>query len=196
LRQITYLMKIRILEIINQTRQILIYPKNFWTTNKEEFETSGNVFTGFLFPIVLTTAAAVLIGDFLRRSDFILEIPLFNSFRIIALFVLQYLISVFLTNELIKTFEGQKNIYISRNLVAYSMTPLLLIFTLTSLIPFLRILNIIGFYSFYIYWVGVEELLVFPENKKSKFSLITIVVNLFLFSFLSIFLSKLLIAYY
>lgn len=189
-------MKIIFSEIINQTRQILIHPKKFWLVKKEESENTGNVFTNFLLPIILTVAIAVFIGDLFRRNDFIIEIPLLNSIQIIALFTLQYVVSVYLTNKLIQTFGGKKNICISRNLVAYSMTPLLLIFTITSLIPFLGILNIIGFYGLYIFWMGVDELLVFPENRKSQFSLITIVINLFLFSFLSIILSKLLAAYY
>ena len=58
------------------------------------------------------------------------------------------------------------------------------------------VVDILGLYGFYIFWVGVNELLVFPENKKSSYALLTIAVNFFVFSFLSIVLTKLLAAYY
>lgn len=189
-------MKTSFSNILNSTKQLFINPKAFWIGKKEEAEDSGSVLFRFLMPIILVVAIAVFFGNLFRRSDFIIEIPLLNSVQIIALFSLQYITSAFITNELIKTFGGKKNITISRNLVAYSMTPLLLIFILTSLIPFLNILNVLGFYGFYVFWLGVEELLVFPENKKSSYTLITILANLFVFSFLSILLSKLLTVYY
>ena len=189
-------MKISFSNILNNTKELFINPKAFWVGKKKEPDGFEHVFLDFLVPIILGVAIAVFLGDLFRRSDFIVEIPLLNSVQIIVLFSLQYIISVFLTNELIKTFGGKKNINVSRNLVAYSMTPLLLIFILTSLIPFLDILNILGFYGFYIFWIGVDELLVFPENKKSSYTLIAIVANLFVFSFLSILLSKLLTTYF
>lgn len=189
-------MIVSISNIINNTKQLLLNPKKFWQEKKEGFDTQKSLLIGYLLPFILLVALAVFLGDLFRRSDFILEIPLLNALQIIVLFTLQYFISVFLTNELIKTFGGEKNINISRNLVAYSMSPLLIIFTVTSIIPFLGILNILGFYGFYIFWIGVQETLVFPENKKSSYTLITIVVNFFVFSFLSIMLSKLLTAYY
>jgi hypothetical protein len=76
------------------------------------------------------------------------------------------------------------------------MTPLLLIFTVTRLVPFLGILNILGFYGFYIFWIGVDELLIIPDKRKSGYALITIFVNFFVFGILSLLLSKLLAAYY
>jgi len=188
-------MEVSITEIINKTKQILINPKGFWVSKKEE-ESSSTVFTAFLFPIILIVATAVFIGELLRRSDFIIEIPLLNALQIIVLFLLQYTVSVFFTNELIKTFGGEKDKTISKNLVAYSMTPLLLIFTVTRLVPFLGILNIVGFYGFYIFWIGVDELLVIPDKRKSGYTLITILVNFFVFGFFSVILSKLIAAYY
>jgi hypothetical protein len=189
-------MEILFSNIINNIKNSIINPEAFWVAKKDGFDTQKSLLMGFLVPIIFVVAIGVFVGDLFRRSDFVLEIPLLNALLIVILFSLQYLISVFFTNELIKTFGGKKDIAISRNLVAYSMTPLLLIYIVTSLIPFLGILNVLGFYGFYIFWIGVNETLEFPEDKKSSYTIIAIVVNFFVFSFLSITLSKLLTAYY
>ena len=110
--------------------------------------------------------------------------------------VLQYLIGVYITNELIKTFKGQKDIVSVRKLVLFSMTPFLLVSIVTGLFQFLYVLDILGVYSFYIFWLGANELLDLPKEKKDSYIIITIIVNFFVFSFLSILLSNLLKAYF
>ena len=96
----------------------------------------------------------------------------------------------------VEEMEIEKNKEIARNLVIYSLTPFLLVSAVTGLMPFLYVIDILGFYCFYIFWVGAKEILVFPDNKQSSYILLTVVINFFVFSFLSITLSKLLEAYY
>ena len=189
-------MKISFSDIINNSKQLLINPKSFWLSKKENLDSPMKLLLGYLLPILLIVAAAVFLGEFFRSSHFYVGTALLKSLRAIVLFLLQYIIAVFFTNELIKTFGGEKNIDISRNLVVYSLTPLLLVSIVTGLFPFLYVIDILGLYSFYIFWVGGKELLVFPDQKRDSYLLITIVVNFFIFSFLSIILSKLLTAYY
>lgn len=189
-------MKGSFLDILNSSKQLIINPKLFWISKKEDLDSQKYLLLSFLVPYILLVTFAVFVSDLFGNSDFILEIQILNSLQIIILFTLQYFVSVFFTNELIKTFGGEKDIIVSRNLVVYSMIPFLLIYTFTNLIPFFGILNIIGFYGFYIFWIGVNELLTFPENKKSSYTIIAIVMNFFVFSFLSITLSKIIKFFY
>ena len=189
-------MKVSFLDIINSSKQLIINPKLFWISKKKDLENPSKLLMGYLLPIITIVALAVFLGEFFRSSEFYIVTALLKSARIIVLFLLQYLIATFFTNELIKTFGSKKNIDISRNLIVYSLTPFLLVSIITGLFPFLYVIEVLGLYSFYIFWTGVNELLVFPENKKSSYTIITIVVNFFIFSFLSITLSKLVIAYY
>jgi hypothetical protein len=189
-------MKVSFSNIINSTKDLILYPKSFWISRKEEQDSQLKIFLGFLLPYLLVISIAVFLGEFFRSSHFYIGFALLKSLRVVVLFLLQYFLAVFFTNELIKTFGGEKNIEISRNLVAYSLTPFLLVSIVTGLFPFLYVIDILGLFSFYIFWVGVKELLVFPENKRTSYTLITIVTTFFVFSFLSIILSKLLTAYY
>src|SRR5690606_11437209 len=101
----------------------------------------------------------------------------------------------FLTNELIKAFGGKKNIFIARKLVVYSLTPFLMVSIITGMFPFLYVMDVLGLYGIYIFWMGARTLLEFPERKQTSYILVTTMANFFVFSFLSIFLSKLLTAF-
>ncbi len=182
--------------IFSQVKELLIEPKEFWKKKSEADESKTVLLITYFLPILLTVAIAVFVGEFFRRTDFFIEYPLLKALREMILFFLQYLIGVFFTNELVKTFGGEKDIVKARILVIYSMTPFLLVSMVTGLFPFLYVVDILGLYSFYLFWVGAKELFSFPENKEHSYILITIVVNFFIFSFLSVFLSKLLNAYY
>ena len=182
--------------IIALIKELLFTPSDFWKAQKEKKNVARMLWLTYMLPILLVAASAVFIGEFFKRTDFFIEYPLLKALREIALFLLQYFISVFITTELMKTFGAEKNADVARRLVVYSMTPLLLVSIITGLFPFLYVLDILGVYSFYLFWVGAKELLSFPENKEQSYILITIVANFFVFSFLSVFLSKLLNAYY
>lgn len=182
-------------KIIADTKELILNPKRFWEGQKET-NSGESLFLNYLVPFLVVLALAVFVGEFFKRSDFFFEHPILKAVREILLFVLQYFIGVFLTAELMKTFGGEKNYEVARKLVVFSMIPLMLVSIVTGLFPFLYVVDIAGMYSLYIFWIGAKELLKFPENKEHSYILITIVANLFVFSFLSIFLSKLLSAYY
>jgi len=182
--------------LFKNIKEILINPRDFWADKKQSSNAPSGLWWEFFIPLVVAVAISVFVGEFFRRSDFFVEYPVLKAVKAIMLFLFQYLVSVFLTNELIKTFGGEKDLIAVRKLVIYSMTPLLLVSAITGLFPFLYVMDILGIYSFYIFWLGAKELLILPDNKQNSYILITIVVNFFVFGFLSLFLSRLLMAYY
>lgn len=182
--------------LVNRVKEIILTPKIFWTTTKNEQENQAELFSGFLIPLLLMVSAAVFLGEFFRSTHFYMGFAILKAIREMVLFLLQYFIAVYFTNTLMKTFGAEKNIEIARRLVAYSLTPFFLVSMVTGLFQFLYALDILGVYSFYIFWIGGRELLEFPEQKRDSYLIITIVVNFFIFSFLSILLSKLLEFYY
>ncbi len=189
-------MKILFSTIIDNSKKLVLNPTQFWDERKERLDSPFKLMTGHLLPLLIIVAAAVFVGELFKSTPFYLGTALLKSARVIALFLLEYIFAVFFTNELIKTFGGTKNRAVAQNLVVYSITPFLLVLIVTGLIPFFYVIGIFGLYSFYIFWVGVDQLLTFPENKQSGYSIITIVVNFFVFGFLSVTLSQLINAFY
>jgi len=189
-------MEISFSKISDQIKMVIFNPKEFWISKKESEERQAELLASYFLPVLLVLALVVFLGEFFRSTHFYMGYAVLKGVREVALFTLEYFLAVFFTNELMKTFGIEKNIAVARRLVVYSFTPLLLVSMVTGLFPFLYVLDILGLYSFYIFWVGVQELLIFPEQKQNSYATITIVVNFFVFSFLSIFLSKLLTAYF
>jgi hypothetical protein len=181
--------------IISKIAKIILEPKEFWVLQKTKNTTQTALLAGYFLPLLLIYAIAVFFGEFFRSSENYSGFAFLKSIREVVLFVGFYFISVYLTNSLIKTLGGRKNIQAVQKLVVYSMTPLLLVSTLTGLFRFLYILGVLSFYCFYIFSIGVNELLELPEQKRSRFIILTSVVNFFTFIIISIILTRTISAY-
>jgi hypothetical protein len=188
-------MTLSLLENLQLVRSVIFKPKEFWQKQKQQKQTKGSLFFSYFIPILAVVAIAVFLGEFLKNNNYYAGFALLKSLREVLLFTLHYFISVFFTYHLMKTFGSEKNLTAARMLVVFSLTPFLLVSIVTGLFQYLYVVDALGLYSFYIFWVGAKELLDFPDGKFEKFALITVLVNFFIFSFLSISLSKLLTAY-
>ena len=188
-------MDISVKKISGRIRVLLIQPKELWKAQKESPENQADVLLTFYFPLLLTVAFAQFLGEIFNNNHFYFSYAVGEALRKILLFTIQYFVSVFFTVELMKPFGGKRNLAAAQKLVIYSLTPFLLVSVVSGLFPFLYALDVLGFYGFYIFWIGVQEMLDFPERKQSSYILVAILVNFFLFSFFSILLSKLLTAY-
>ncbi len=175
----------------SKVQMVLLKPGVFWQKEKVAPTGSRYLMAWYFFPLVLLAGVAEFAGKMLWSSGFYLLFPILRSLREIALFLLLYLISIFISNQLIKAFGGNKNLFAVKRIVAFSLAPVILISIITNLFPFLYVLDILGFYSFFIFLAGVETLLEFPGKKYIKYILITLFANFFVYSFLSIFLSGL-----
>ena len=188
-------MSVLLSNLFLRIQDIILKPATFWKIQKENKLKTRNLFPGYLIPLILIAGIAVFIGEFFRSNHFYAGFALLKAAREILLFLLQYVLAVFFTSYLMKTFGGKKNRDAARELVVFSLTPFLLVSVVTGLFPFLYVLDALGLYSFYIFWTGARELLGFPQRQFEKYALTTILMNFFIFSFLSILLSKLLTAY-
>ncbi len=176
--------------IYQQIKEVVTNPAQFWVKTKSENKSSADLLAGYYLPLVLVASLAVFLGTWIGSSHFYIGFAVLKAIRELVILVLQYLISVFFVNELITTFDGKKNIIAARKLVAYSLSPLLLVSIVTGLFPALYIVDILGLYSIYIFWVGAKELLNLPERKLSSYILISCLLGLFVLGFLSILLWK------
>ena len=188
-------MDISVKKISGRVRSLLIQPKEFWKAQKHTAENQWKILFRFYFPLLLIVSSANFLGEFTGSNHFYAGFAAAKAAREFILYTFQYFISVFFTVELMKPFGGKRNLQAAQKLVIYSLTPFLLVSIVSGLFPFLYAIEALGMYGFYIFWIGVQEMLDFPERKESSYILVTILVNFFLFSFLSIFLFKLLTAY-
>lgn len=188
-------MAISVKKISTRVRDLIVNPKSFWNAQELAGENRRELLTGFYYPLLILVAFAVFIGEFFSSPHFYVGYAMAKFVREILLYTLIYFASYFFSLELIKPFGGKKNAAVVQKLVVYSLTPFLLVSLISGLFPFLYVLDVLGLYGFYIFWVGVQENLKFPERKESSYILVAIAGNFILYSFISIFLYKLLYTY-
>jgi len=184
-------MEVSVKQFGHKIKSLILKPAAFWKNEKLQPNGTHQMFLGHFLPLVILAGAAEFIGVLNKVPGFYLVHPFMYFIREILLYVLLYFCSVFITNQLIKPFGGHMNLTAVRKLVTYSLMPLILVSIVTNLFPFLYVLDMLSFYSFFIFIAGVEEMLDLPDNKRIRYVLMTLMANLFIFSFLTLFLSKL-----
>ncbi len=184
------------IDLIQNIKRALINPVKFWNhKNSKEIKSESLFLKGYL-PLVITVFVAVFIGTWFSSSHFYVGFAFFKALREIILLVVQYFVSIYLINELVRTYGGVKNKKAAEKLVFFSFLPLLLISFISGLIPSLYIIYVLSAYGIYIYATGAKKLFSIPEEKFSRFILISVILCLFVFGFLSVFLWKVFIAFY
>jgi len=178
-------MKFKLSEIIDRIGEIILNPKTFWKSQKETDERLSVLLGGHFLPLLLVVVLVVFLGEFFRSPHFYAGFALLKALYEVVFLLLLYFVSVFIANELLETFGGEKKIRITYKLITYSLTPFLMISMLTGLIPYLNDLNILGIYSIYVFWIGGKEFVEISGENKERYLMITIVVIIFIFIFLS-----------
>lgn len=182
-------MSTNISNIFSRVRQIILQPKDFWRSQRNEAGSQMEILVAHLLPLLLLASLAVFVGEFFSNVQFYAGTAVYLAVRKFVFFILFYFISVFFANQLMQTLGGTKDIRLARKLMGYSITPFLLISLVTGLVPYLQDLNILGLYCFYLFWLGGKELVDMPEKKRDSYLMLTIMVNFFVYVFLGIALS-------
>lgn len=183
-------------ELISKIQAVILSPREFWSGEKATLYGRWTLLGSFYLPLTGIAAFAVFTGAWFGSNHFYIGYALLKALRELILFSLLYLLSIFMINQLLPVFEGIKNLPVVRKLVVFSLTPYLLISVITGLFPALYILEILGLYSVYIFYTGVRELIFLPARKQIRFILVSVLLCLCVFGFLSILLWKIFVAYY
>jgi hypothetical protein len=174
--------------IFHKAFSILFYPDREWRITFKEAKTKNQILKGYAIPFILIAGGASLIGNFVFDQYFSFSLDYtvcFTLLQVVNLFFTVF-ISSYLINELLPVFGSRKDIDISFSLVAYSFTAVFISYTIASLIPYLAFIQILGLYTFYLYWAGVSIQLNLPEHKKAGFIVVSLVIMLSLYLILRI----------
>lgn len=188
-------MEISIRNITVRVKEVILYPKTFWRSQKHLKGNQSTLLFGYFFPLVIFVSLGEFLGEFTGSQHLYMGYAALKLLRVIILYTLQYFVSVFLTNELVEPFGGQKNLIQVQKLIIYSLTPFLLVSFISGLFPFFYVIDIFGFYGFYIFWIGVHEMMDFPDRTINRYIIAAVLVNILIFEFLSFLLSRLLMSY-
>lgn len=177
--------------IYYRCRNLILQPKVEWECIKTEQTPMRQLVRSFLFPLLIAVALASVLGKIFSTlnigyaAELLLSEGLHEFFGI---FIATYA-SVFMINELVKSFGGTRDLHKTASLVIYSMVPYLLVSIVVGLIPSLYALSVLGLYSFFLFYEGVQLLFDIPAQRMFGFFITAVMLLFVLFALVNYLLS-------
>jgi len=141
-------------QLVERVKAILLTPQTEWPVIAREPGEVSLLFTRYVAILALIPALAGFIGMFLVGSYVRFMPGLMTAIvSYVMTFVLVYVVAL-IVNALAPTFDAQKNFPNALKLSVYSYTPLWLA-GIFLIVPGLNFLLVLGFYGFYLLWVGL-----------------------------------------
>ncbi len=184
------------MNLIDRAKNIIISPKTEWDVVANEEPNIQQIITGYVFPLALVPAIALVIGWG------VIGIMGFTSFNYgIALALVQLInavVSVFLAafviDALAPSFGSQKNLGRALQLIAYSMTPIW-VGGILNIIPAISWLgSLFGLYGLYVMYLGFSPLMQTLEEKKIGYIIVSIVVLIVVYFVIAAILTTILLS--
>lgn len=166
--------------LVERAKAIILKPKLEWPIINRELTSSGEIFTRCVIPLAAIGPVAQFAGSqifgysalgFTYRPSMMAGLSMAVTgfvLSLIGLFVI-----TFIADKLASKFGGVSNSRNAFKLVAYSMTASW-IAGIFQLVPSLSFLAILGFYSFYLFFVGAEPLMKVPADKGLTYTIVTV----------------------
>lgn len=164
------------MNLIERAKNILITPKTEWLVIDTETTTPQNILISYVLPLAIFSAlgkiiSGVMPSGFLGTYLFWVAIVSFISI------VIGFYISTYVIDMLAPSFNSEKNLGKSAQLVAYSNTSV-------WVAGFLSFIPVIGFllaiagwvYSIYLFYNGLGVMKKTPEDKKIVYMVVAFIV--------------------
>ncbi|NEW81881.1 MAG: YIP1 family protein [Mariniphaga sp.] len=171
---------------------IIASPKEEWIKIKEEDGSFFQLMANFLFPLLILTTVAAMIGSYFQMagSTFSWDIIIVSGLRSVLSILISVLMSILAINAMIKTFGGTPNLTQASKLVVYSFVPGILVAIIFGMIPWFYILGLFFLYSFFIFFHGTPVMLNIPPERQSNFSTLSSSTILIIYLMISFILSS------
>ncbi len=159
--------------IINRVKSVLFQPKSVWNEIKAETTTEKEIIQKYLAFIAALPAVAGFFGSLFDGENFfraLLWAILFFGFSIAGVWASAKVLTFFAPS-----FKAKQDYLASLKLAAYTFTPLLLA-GVFFLIPPIYGFSILGIYGFYLFWIGLPELIPCKKEELFNFRFIGMIV--------------------
>ena len=170
------------MNLINRVKSILLSPKTEWPVIESEQTDVKTLTLNYLLPLALIPAVAGFIGFGLIGQNVLgfhigspgygLRYAIVNLVSTIGgAFLTAYIIDL-----LAPSFGSEKNFLQSFKLVIYSYTPMMVAGVL-YIIPSLGILvTLAGLYGLYLLYIGLQPMKKTPDDKKTTYFVVSLIV--------------------
>ena len=164
------------MNLIERVKNILTTPKTEWLVIDTEVTTPPNILISYVLPLAIFSALGRIISGIMPSSFFGTYLVWVAVVGFISI-VIGFYISTYVIDMLAPSFDSEKNLGKSAQLVAYSNTSVWIagFFTFIPVIGFL--LAIAGWvYSIYLFYNGLGVMKKTPEDKKVVYMVVAYIV--------------------
>ena len=187
------------MDLVNRVKQILVSPKTEWPAIDGENDTSITVLTKYVLLLAAIPALAAFIGYGIIGYS-----VLGHHFASISIgirqAIIQYItmvggvyITAFVIDILATNFGSQKNFDKAFSLVAYSYTPIFIGGIFYIYYSLSIIASLAGIYGLYLLYIGLTPMMKTPDDKRTSYFVVSLLVMLAAFFILGMILTSIII---
>jgi Yip1-like protein len=176
------------MNLVDRVKRILLSPQPEWEVIDGESTTTSALYTGYIMPLAAIGPIASVIGYsvFGIRVPFsgtVYRTPIGTAITSAIVTYVLTLVGVYVASLVIDalapTFAGTKNQMQALKVAAYANTAAW-VASIFAMVPGLRMLGILGLYSFYLLYLGLPVLMKSPKEKALPYTVVVIVVEIVL----------------
>ncbi len=162
----------------------MLYPAKEWEVIAVENKDRKTIFMQFVLPLLCLVTLASIIGSllFASRMVFSFKYVICNIAILWCSLSVGLYLSSFVVTEITARKIGWKDHDKSFALMAYASSAVYLVLAIVQLFPFFNELLVLGFYSCYLYWVGIPFLIQAQGQKQMIFVLLSFIIVALVFS--------------
>jgi hypothetical protein len=175
--------------IYNRTRTLIVRPQQAWQEINFEKRTKREAILEYLLPMSVVIGICTMLGSlfFADIEDSIsFGYVLINGVISFLIVFLEVILAGWLITEISESFDAKVDSNMIFSLVIYSHAPFFLALAISRLFPQLLFLMITGIYSFFVFWLGISNLLRIDEDKKIIYLFLSSLIMILLFLLLSV----------
>lgn len=170
------------MNLIERVKNILLTPKTEWEVVNGETATPQSLLVGYVLPLAIVAAAGSLLKGLLFAGTFGFKYFIVTAAIAFIASVVAFYVSVIIVDMLAPSFDSEKNLGKSAQLVAYSGTPSY-VGALLSFIPIIGWLIALAAwaYGIYLMYLGIGPLKKTPEDKKVVYMIVSFLIMIVLY---------------
>jgi hypothetical protein len=164
------------MNIIERAKNMIATPKTEWLVVESEVTTPQSVLMAYVLPLAILASIGRLLSGLVWGGFFSTYFIWWAIVGLISIIVSFY-ISIYVIDMLAPSFNSEKDLSRSAQLVAYSNTPAW-IGSFLSFIPFIGFLFVIAgwIYSIYLFYIGLGPLKKTPEDNKIVYMIVAFII--------------------
>lgn len=186
------------MNLIERAKNIIITPAKEWDVIATEQPDTAKIITGYVLPLAGAAALAAFIGyGFIGVSYFgITEAGvnwgIYHAISVLVGAIASVFISAFVIDALAPSFDSEKNMGRSVQLVAYSFTPGW-VGGLLAILPAIALIGALaGLYGLYLLYLGIPKLKKTSPDKQTAYFVVSLIIMIVVYVIIGMIMTRVL----